>query len=113
MRMSGLGSTIGNLARYRRQPEALLARAQAAGASTALAEISGFGPNPGNLRMLAHIPAGLPRSSPLVVLLHGCTQTARSYATGTGWTTLADRYGFALLLPEQRTGNNPNACFNW
>ncbi|MFO1056467.1 MAG: PHB depolymerase family esterase [Dongiaceae bacterium] len=63
--------------------------------------------------MLAHIPAGLPRGSPLVVLLHGCTQNAASYAVGTGWTTLADRCGFALLLPEQRPANNPNACFSW
>src|SRR5207237_6254007 len=32
---------------------------------------------------------------------------------GAGWSTLADRYGFALLLPEQQRSNNPNGCFNW
>ncbi len=29
-----------------------------------------------------------------------------------GWSTLADGYGFALLLPEQQRSNNPNGCFN-
>ena len=49
----------------------------------------------------------------LVVVLHGCTQTAAGYDLGAGWSTLADRYGFALLLPEQQRSNNPNGCFNW
>jgi poly(3-hydroxybutyrate) depolymerase len=26
---------------------------------------------------------------------------------------VADRFGFALLLPEQPRSNNPNGCFNW
>jgi feruloyl esterase len=46
-------------------------------------------------------------------VLHGCTQTAAAYDLGAGWSTLADRYGFALLLPEQQRSNNPNGCFNW
>jgi feruloyl esterase len=48
-----------------------------------------------------------------VVVLHGCTQTAAGYDRGAGWSTLADRFGFALLLPEQQRSNNPNGCFNW
>jgi poly(hydroxyalkanoate) depolymerase family esterase len=31
----------------------------------------------------------------------------------TGWTALADKAGFLLLLPQQRPHNNPNRCFNW
>jgi feruloyl esterase len=46
-------------------------------------------------------------------VLHGCTQTAAGYNHGAGWSTLADRYGFALLMPEQQRANNPNGCFNW
>ena len=49
----------------------------------------------------------------LVVVLHGCAQTAAGYDLGAGWSTLANRYGFALLLPEQQRSNNPNGCFNW
>jgi poly(hydroxyalkanoate) depolymerase family esterase len=35
------------------------------------------------------------------------------HADGTGWSNLADRYGLALLFPEQQTTNNPQRCFNW
>ena len=36
-----------------------------------------------------------------------------SYDFGAGWSTLADRHGFVLLLPEQQRANNANNCFNW
>ena len=36
-----------------------------------------------------------------------------SYDLGAGWSTLAERYGFVLLLPEQTPANNPKTCFNW
>jgi poly(hydroxyalkanoate) depolymerase family esterase len=78
-----------------------------------LTEVLDFGSNPGALRMFAHLPRRLARNSPLVIVLHGCTQTAASYDHGAGWSTLADRYGFALVLPEQQRSNNPNLCFNW
>jgi poly(hydroxyalkanoate) depolymerase family esterase len=81
--------------------------------STRLHEITGFGSNPGNLRMFAYRPPALADDPALVVVLHGCTQTAAGYDLGTGWSTLAERYGFALLLPEQQRSNNPNGCFNW
>ena len=78
-----------------------------------LREVTGFGSNPGNLRMFAYVPNELQRSPALVVVLHGCLQTAAGYDYGAGWSTLADRYGFALLVPEQQTANNPQRCFNW
>ena len=78
-----------------------------------LREIRAFGSNPGALRMFSYLPPHLSAESALVVVLHGCTQTAASYDLGAGWSTLADRYGFALLLPEQQRSNNPNGCFNW
>jgi poly(hydroxyalkanoate) depolymerase family esterase len=80
--------------------------------ATALVENRAFGPNPGDLRMWSYVPPGL-KAPALVVALHGCTQTAAGYDLGTGWSTLAARYGFALLLPEQQRANNPNGCFNW
>nr|MBS0021497.1 PHB depolymerase family esterase [Gammaproteobacteria bacterium] len=78
-----------------------------------LAEVTSFGSNPGELRMLTYVPAMLAPSPALVVVLHGCTQTAGSFDKGSGWSTLADRFGFALLLPEQHWTNNPLRCFNW
>jgi feruloyl esterase len=82
-------------------------------ASTKLREIADFGSNPGALRMFSHVPAHVAAESALVVVLHGCTQTAASYDHGAGWSTLADRYGFTLLLPQQGRANNPKQCFNW
>jgi poly(3-hydroxybutyrate) depolymerase len=67
-------------------------------ASDHLTETANFGPNPGALRMLSHRPKALPEQRPLLVVLHGCTQNAAGYDLGAGWSTLADRFGFALLL---------------
>jgi poly(hydroxyalkanoate) depolymerase family esterase len=89
-------------------------RARYAGqGSTRLREILDFGSNPGKLRMFGYRPPTRADNPALVVILHGCTQTAAAYDLGAGWSTLADRYGFALLLPEQQRSNNPNGCFNW
>lgn len=68
--------------------------------------------NPGDLSATAFVPTSQD-AVPLVVVLHGCTQTSGGYDFGSGWSAIAERYGFAVLLPEQRTGNNPNRCFNW
>jgi poly(hydroxyalkanoate) depolymerase family esterase len=78
-----------------------------------LQAVRAFGADPGALRMLTYVPDALPPGAPLVVVLHGCTQTASGYDAGTGWSTLADRHGFALLLPEQQRANNAHGCFNW
>src|SRR6476660_7035896 len=94
----------------------LLERGRAGGAGharTRLRAILDFGSNPGNLRMFVYRPPTLAENPALVVVLHGCTQTAAGYDRGAGWSTLADRFGFALLLPEQQRSNNPNGCFNW
>ncbi len=78
-----------------------------------LVELADFGPNPGQLAAHCHVPDDLPARAPLLVVLHGCTQTAAGYDAGAGWSTLADAHGFALLFPEQTRANNPNVCFNW
>jgi poly(hydroxyalkanoate) depolymerase family esterase len=78
-----------------------------------LVEISDFHPNPGHLRMLVHVPLALAAHPALVIVLHGCRQTAHGYDLGTGWSKLAERHGFIVCLPEQRGGNNPQQCFNW
>lgn len=79
----------------------------------ALSEVTGFGSNPGNLRMFKYVPTGLPAGAPLVVALHGCAQSASSYDAETGWELLANRYQFALVLPQQQSANNSSSCFNW
>jgi poly(hydroxyalkanoate) depolymerase family esterase len=90
-----------------------VARSLTSAARSPLIEIDGFGDNPGDLSMWSFVPAGLQQTAPLVVVLHGCGQTAAGYDQGAGWSTLAERYGFALLMPEQRRTNNAHGCFNW
>jgi poly(hydroxyalkanoate) depolymerase family esterase len=86
-----------------------------AAANSRLTETTGFGTNPGDLKMFSYLPGDqrARQTLPLVVVLHGCTQNATGYDVGAGWSTLADRYGFALLMPEQKASNNGNCCFNW
>lgn len=106
--MPSLGQTLSALNRIRRDAAAPLV----AGRGGRLVARP-FSPNPGDLRMLVHAPEGLAPDAPLVVVLHGCTQTAEAYAEGAGWISLADRFGFVVLCPEQTGAGNPNRCFNW
>jgi len=78
-----------------------------------LTEVVRFGSNPGNLRMFAFVPDRLTPSRPLVLVLHGCTQTAAGYDAGAGWSMLAERHGFALVFAQQKRANNLRTCFNW
>ncbi|HKK79973.1 MAG TPA: PHB depolymerase family esterase [Phaeodactylibacter sp.] len=78
-----------------------------------LEELTGFGPNPGALKAWHYLPRSLEKSAPLVIVLHGCGQNAGEMARLSGWNTLADDYGFAVLYPEQQVSNNPQNCFNW
>jgi poly(hydroxyalkanoate) depolymerase family esterase len=109
MTMRNLSDTVARLAAYRRQ----LGAEPVANAPGRLAPMQDFGSNPGALLARTYLPDDLPAGAPLVVVLHGCTQTAAGYDRGAGWSTLADRAGFALLFPEQQRANNANLCFNW
>lgn len=72
-----------------------------------------FGDNPGNLEMYKYVPANLPAKAPLVVALHGCTQTPTDYDDEPGWLEVADKLGFALLFPKQKSANMEYLCFSW
>ncbi|MEW2381907.1 PHB depolymerase family esterase [Micromonospora sp. NPDC047707] len=81
--------------------------------AASLQQVTGFGSNPGNLAMYAYRPDNLPAGAPAVVLLHGCTQNATGYFGNSGWRKYADQWKFALIVPEQKSANNSNTCFNW
>lgn len=90
-----------------------MGRTQLPAGDSPLSEVADFGSNPGNLKMFVYAPERLAPKPALVVVLHGCTQTAAGYDIGSGWSKLAQRYGFVLVMPEQKRGNNSNTCFNW
>jgi poly(hydroxyalkanoate) depolymerase family esterase len=89
-----------------------LAGAVPAGAA-GLTQVTSFGSNPGNLAMYEYAPANLPAGAPLVVALHGCTQSASDYFANSGWQKYADLWGFALVLPQTSSANNSLSCFSW
>jgi poly(hydroxyalkanoate) depolymerase family esterase len=49
----------------------------------------------------------------MIVVLHGCVQTADDIARGTGFNRAAEREGFVLLYPEQPASAHIQRCWNW
>jgi poly(hydroxyalkanoate) depolymerase family esterase len=64
---------------------------------------------------IVYKPAGWSRDvrAPLIVLCHGCRQTAEEFAQGSRITELADRLGCLVLLPRQTKWANTWRCWNW
>src|ERR1700694_2601153 len=60
------------------------------------------------------IPRGhLGRQLPLLVMLHGCTQSPDDFARGTRMNRLAEEEGYCVAYPAQSARDNPTKCWNW
>jgi poly(hydroxyalkanoate) depolymerase family esterase len=73
-----------------------------------------FACDAGDLDYMLYVPAGLDTErAPLLVMLHGCTQTPDDFARGTRMNRLAVEHGYVVAYPAQSTERNPNRCWNW
>ena len=73
-----------------------------------------FACDAGELDYLLHIPPGLDTAkAPLLLMLHGCTQTPEDFARGTRMNQLADEQGYVVAWPAQSVARNQNRCWNW
>lgn len=66
-----------------------------------------------NYRLYVPAHASDTRALPLVVMVHGCKETADEFARGTRMNALAEREGFAVLYPDQASFANIRRCWNW
>ncbi|WP_439594940.1 extracellular catalytic domain type 1 short-chain-length polyhydroxyalkanoate depolymerase [Falsiroseomonas sp.] len=74
----------------------------------------GFSAAAGERGWRLYIPASLPAGPvPLLVMLHGCTQTPEDFATGTRMNALAEAAPRLVLYPEQSGAANAQRCWNW
>jgi poly(hydroxyalkanoate) depolymerase family esterase len=57
------------------------------------------------------VPAGA--AMPLVVMLHGCDQSATLFAQGTRMNQWAEKQGYAVVYPQQSVSAHPHRCWKW
>jgi poly(hydroxyalkanoate) depolymerase family esterase len=60
------------------------------------------------------VPSGYQEQPlPLIVMLHGCTQSPEDFAAGTRMNFIAEEQTCLVVYPAQPSGANPSKCWNW
>lgn len=68
----------------------------------------------GSIEYKLFIPSGVSTTArPLIVMLHGCTQSPDDFARGTRMNALANEQGYVVVYPAQSRERNDGKCWNW
>ena len=67
----------------------------------------------GTIEYMLYKPASAKPGIPLIVMLHGCTQSPEDFARGTAMNRLADEFSFLVAYPRQIQSANMQKCWNW
>ena len=106
MNQGGLGQGLDGFARHVPAPEPLPKGARFIAGS--------FDAEAGSRGYKLYIPSTrCDRAAPLVVMLHGCTQSPDDFAAGTRMNALAEEHGLLVLYPAQPSSANAQKCWNW
>ena len=104
------------LKRSKRVPATTLVRTLPAPASKGGSWFAGVTSSASGMRRYRLFkPTGLRKAGliPLIIMLHGCGQSASDFAASTRMHTMAQLYGFMVLYPEQDWLANAQTCWNW
>jgi poly(hydroxyalkanoate) depolymerase family esterase len=80
----------------------------------ALFEERNYANEAGSRAYKLYVPSGYSvRALPLVVMLHGCTQSPDDFAVGTRMNDVAEEQTFLVAYPAQDVSANVSRCWNW
>lgn len=107
-------ATFERLAATPRQPASRHAQPRPAAAQNGQFDTHSYADANGRRDYKLFAPSGLPSGQvPLVVMLHGCTQSPDDFAAGTRMNELAGQHGFIVAYPAQSRTANASGCWNW